>query len=106
MSEGHARKQDRDFQDEAAAVGLALVRLDSLLRSQNAAGRIPVRGITLRLGYTWGSDTLITVKGWDDDGGPAVAFHSADTASSALRGAINRLLNGQLDWKYDEFYQG
>lgn len=102
-----ARRAAGHYTEEIATnLGWALLELDRINMHANEAGHIPIRRISMRLGYTGQLETLVTVAGWDDDGTPTVAFHSADTASGALRGAINRYMNGQLDWKEDAYYKG
>lgn len=89
----------------AEPYGMALVRLDQIL-GVDFDERIPIRKINIRCGKTHHTETLVIVSAWDEDGLPAVAFHSADNAASAFMGTINRYLNGQLEWKEDAYYKG
>lgn len=105
MSNQYERDDGTDYEAEAIALGQAVRNLDRLLRRRHENGRLQVRKVNIRCGLTFQSETLVTIAGWDEDGMPAVAFHSADSVSGALRGALNRLLNGTLDWKEDAFYK-
>lgn len=48
-------------------------------------------------------ECLVVLTGYDGNGAPVVAFHTAVSATEAVVGAINRFQNGTLKWKEDEY---
>lgn len=86
-------------EDRTAA---ALRQLD-LMCMREYSGEYLVRAIKLRLGITDEIETLCIVEATDGSGQPVVGFNGAQTASEALVGAINRIRNGQMKWKVDEY---
>lgn len=76
-------------------IGLALSGYRSLA--------VDVVGISLRAPQTPGGDYLLTLRGQDADGSPVVAFHGSPDLGDAFRGAHNRLMNGSLKWRKDEY---
>lgn len=76
-------------------VGLAMTGHRSL--------SVDVVGLSVRGPQGPGGDFLITVRGLDEDGQAVVAFHGASDLAECLRGLSNRLLNGSLKWRSDQF---
>lgn len=101
----YRRAESHYTDDVALAIGWAVIALDEMNQRFDKNGRLPIRKVNIRCGLTFKTDSLVTLAGWDEDGMPSVTFHSADQMSSALRGIINRLLNGQADWREDAFYK-
>jgi hypothetical protein len=66
-------------------------------------GELELTGLKIRLGVVDHFDTMVVVTAQGGDGGPIVAFNSANLPSEAVAGAINRFLNGSLKWKVDEY---
>ena len=66
-------------------------------------GDVDVSGVKIKLGGADGMESLVIVTGRNGDGLPVVAFHSALGGLDALAGALNRLANGGLKWKEDEY---
>lgn len=79
----------------ADEIGLALAGYRSL--------SVEVIGLSIRPPQGQGGDFLITVRGLSADGGRVVAFHGSPDFGDALRGLHNRLLNGSLKWREDQF---
>jgi hypothetical protein len=67
---------------------------------------VDVVGISIRPPTVAGGDFLLTVRGTDEAGGPVVAFHGSPDLGEAFRGLDNRLLNGSLRWRPDQFAGG
>lgn len=78
-------------------VGLAMAGYRSL--------SVDIVGVSIRAPRVRGDDYLLTIRGLDEDGARVVAFHGAADLVEAFRGLQNRLLNGSLKWRIDN-YQG
>ena len=76
-------------------IGLALSGYRSL--------SVELVGIAVRSPQVLGGDFLLTLRGVDEAGQPVVAFHGSPDLADAFRGAHNRLMNGSLKWRKDEF---
>lgn len=83
-------------------VATALSLLDRMC-STRWGGEYELQTIKLRLGTTDEIETLCIVEGLGPDGSPVVAFNGAQTPSEALIGALNRIKNGQMKWRADEY---
>ena len=99
------RGGDAAWDRRKAKAGSAVMNLDRLTHP-SWSGEIEIVSFRLRLGQPGHEENLVVVQGVNGSGEPVVAFHSADEASDALVGAINRVLNGQLRWKADEYKAG
>lgn len=88
----------REIGKAADEIGLAMSGYRSLA--------VDVLAFSVRGPQAQGGDFLITVRGVDADGAPVVAFHGSPDLGEALRGLQNRLLNGSLRWRPDEYRGG
>jgi hypothetical protein len=52
-----------------------------------------------------GSPEIMVIVKAEVDGTLFVGFHSADTYGDALKGALERIQNGQLKWREDKPFQ-
>jgi len=96
----------RPSDDILLLVGELVAEIDRINAGTEPTGRLDIRSVKIRCGYPYRTDTLVILAGWDEDDAPAVAFHSADTVVSAVRGCLSRYVEGSLDWREDGFYQG
>lgn len=64
---------------------------------------VAVSGLSIRSPQVQGGDYLLTVRGTDEGGAPVVAFHGSPDLGEAFRGLHNRLMNGSLRWRPDEY---
>lgn len=64
---------------------------------------VEVVGLSIRPPTVDKPDFLVVLRGLDAEGAPVVAFHGADDLVGALGGAGERLRNGTLRWRPDEF---
>lgn len=103
------RGERRRRNDEAGGVGpaaeragKALAQLDRMC-STYWPGEFQIGSIKVRLGETDNTETLVIVCGELSDGTPVVGFSSALVPSEALVGAINRVVNGSMKWRDDDY---
>jgi len=82
--------------------GRAMAELDALCSGKRPSAP-ELRGLKVRLGVTDETETLVIVTAWDDAGAPIVGFSQGMTPSEALVGAINRVVNGSMKWKEDQY---
>jgi hypothetical protein len=61
-----------------------------------------MRAIRFRAPSVQGEEWLGIVTAWVDDNA-VVAFHRGDTLADCVRGTFNRMVNGKLRWKDDEY---
>lgn len=62
---------------------------------------VTITGISVRAPKERGDDFLITLRGEDGAGARVVAFHGSPDLLDAVRGAVNRIMNGSLKWRED-----
>jgi hypothetical protein len=86
----------------AKRVARALMELDRMC-DVDSGRQIELRALKMRLGETDHEETLVIVTAWDDAGAPIVCFSQGMTPSEALVGAINRIANGSVTWKEDQY---
>ncbi len=80
---------------------------ERLLAFESVADRQFDKGITIKSlkarcpqGETGGYLLVVTAVG---EGGPVVAFQDGDSLAEVIVGFINRLENGSVKWKEDQF---
>ncbi len=66
-------------------------------------GEVEIHSVRVRLGILDQLESLCVVIGTNADGLPVVGFNSALSPGEALMGALNRIENGQMKWKEDEY---
>lgn len=101
-------KQDEkmDRRDDAThkALGRALSLWNHVMSGQ-FRGTCEVLGLSIKRSTT-SDEYLVVVRGLaDDDGTPMVGFHAAVTPAEALAGAAQRIADGTLKWRVDEYRQ-
>lgn len=89
----------------AERAGRALAQLDRMC-SAYWPGEVLISTVKLRLGETDNTETLVVVCGELSDGTPVVGFSTALVPSEALVGAINRVVNGNMNWRQDDYRNG
>lgn len=67
---------------------------------------VDVTGFSVKAPVGSGGDFLITVRGFDEEGAPVVGFHGSVDLLDAICGAQNRVQNGTMKWKPDEWAKG
>jgi hypothetical protein len=97
-----------DSMTSAANYARAMVRLaEAITDFERQADRLSesdllITSMTIRCpGFDRG-DYLLVLRGTTPDGA-VVAFHNAPTLWETLEGAVNRLKNGSLKWKEDQY---
>jgi len=59
--------------------------------------------VVIKAPQWYGGEYFAVVTADGDDGAPVVAFHTAESLVGLLTGLGNRLRNGSLKWRADEF---
>ena len=88
--------------DNLAAIGEAIEYIDAAIAGYRQLAIRPT-GYTVRAPQSEGGELLAVVKGFDAEGTPCVAFHSAFGLGDLMRGVAGRLRNGTLKWKIDQY---
>jgi hypothetical protein len=83
-------------------MGDAMAVLDRLC-AKGAPGGVEMQGLKMRLGVTDSMPTLVIVMALDGEGAPIVGFNEAMSPAEALIGAVNRIANGSMKWKEDQY---
>lgn len=86
-------------------LGSSLMLLDHIT-STNWRGQVLLTGLSMRCPLEERGEFLVVLKGEDSDGAPVVGFHGAFSASEALVGAVERMNNGTIKWRIDQYAQG
>lgn len=85
-----------------AAAGKALMELGFVMAG-TWDWSVAVTGFSVRAPQSPGGDFLITIRALDHEGGPVVAWHGSPELGNAIQGLHNRLRNGSLKWRADEW---
>lgn len=85
-------------------LGECVMLLDDYVRGERGDGEF-LTEIRLKIRYETEGDILVVLKR-AHEGDKEIAFHSADNVAEAVKGAVNRMLNGSLTWREDEPYEG
>ena len=94
-----AQQASARFDKKAVRLAMELQVLDgNEFRYGVLIHRLSVRMIAVN-----SSDVLVTVAAEDDDGRRIVGFHADEDAYEALRGCLERIANGQMKWRPDEY---
>lgn len=83
-------------------IGLAAEKMDKYVTEGPDDDRI-ITGFNFKVRYDNQGDVLLVVRSRTVNG-EEVGFQSADTPTTALVSAINRIENGQFQWKEDVPY--
>lgn len=71
---------------------------------QGRLSEVDIKEIRVRAPRFDGDTVMVIMKG-TVDGVMVVGFHTADDAGTALKGALERAMNGQLKWREDRPWQ-
>jgi len=93
------RKQN-DLQPEK--LGWAILTIEAGIEGYRG-WQVEVTGFSVRAPLVQHGEYLMVIKGTDEAGGPIVAFHSSTSLADLFTGCANRLVNGSLKWRDDEF---
>jgi hypothetical protein len=96
--------RDRYGVEAQERAGRALAQLDRMCNYSQMANT-GLQRLSVRLGVVDHIETLVVVSIMDEDGEFWVGFNSSMLPSEAIVGAINRVLNGTMKWKEDEYRQ-
>jgi len=98
------RKGSREgaFGDEMRAVGEALLELGLAHERYKREGNELV-DIRLKAPSDEGGEWLVVIRA-SFEGTRYVGFHSSFRPEEAVRGAVNRVLNGQMKWREETPY--
>jgi hypothetical protein len=102
---GNTVRAQQVFDQQIQRLGLALGLLDHIC-SAGWTGEVELLNIKVRLGSPGGEETLVIVTGTWGDGTPVVAFHAAQSPSDAVAGCLNRIRNGTMKWREDQYAKG
>lgn len=95
------RKAEKAFDDYAQKCGEVLIMADRRFDNLAHAG-CEVVSLRVRFPENEDGDYLVTVRAVTEEG-YRVGFHGAETFQDALTGVLNRLYNGKMKWKEDEY---
>jgi len=98
---GNAMASQLAFQKIILAHGTALARIDHLV-AKGLAGDIHITTIRLRAPSVEGGEWLAVVKATTENGN-IVGFHGGTGLGDLVSGLANRLNNGSIKWKEDEY---
>jgi len=85
-----------------AKVARALIALGWLMERPDASGW-ELKGMSIRGPREGSADFLITLRALDPEGAPQVAFCGGSCIDDAVVNLQQRLDNGSLKWRPDEF---
>lgn len=97
-----------DSVTSAANYARAMVRLaEAIVDFERQADRLAetdlfIQSMTIRLPSYDRAEYLLVLRGTTPDGA-VVAFHNAPTLWETIEGTVNRLKNGSLKWKEDQY---
>jgi hypothetical protein len=64
---------------------------------------VEIQGFSIKPPQAEGGEFLLVLRGLDGEGRPVVAFHSATELCEVFAAVMNRLRNGTLTWRPDQF---
>lgn len=95
------QKANRTVEHLAQQIGMSVLNFERRIEQMSDAG-VTVRGMAVRLPTEEKPDYLITVRA-DGENAAMVAFSGGLTLAEVLRGTIERMGNGSLKWREDEY---
>lgn len=104
MTSGKEQQERAQYERYVRRLGYLVMAMDAWVGVPSGDGS-RITELRLRAARAPGEDCLVIVK-MLSDGRRWVAFHGAENPSDALRGALERLKNDQLQWKQDKYAQG
>ena len=82
-------------------LGVTVTMFERRLETMEDAGIFP-KSMLFKL-YTGDREDVFVVVKADSEGGPVVAFGGGMTLGEALRSTLERMYNGSIKWKADEY---
>lgn len=98
---GNAYAEQLELDRMLHKIGAAIMRGNSYMEKNAEAGTY-IRKISLASPWEKSGEWFVVITKYEE-GMPLVAFHSADTLQQAVVGLLNRLRNGSLKWRTDEY---
>lgn len=98
---GNTMQSQADFDHMLYKIGVAISRLERWCSTDVPEG-VYVKSIRLRAPQNPEGEWLAVVSISTENGGK-VGFHSAEDLTAVLSGLSNRLRNGSIKWKDDEY---
>lgn len=95
-------RAERSTSERNRRAGRALEMLGSRMSGGFNAGW-EIMGLSVRKPRIEGEDFLITVRALTPDGQPVVAFSGGAFLDDAFVTLVNRIANGTLKWREDQF---
>lgn len=99
--DGNAMESQRQHDHFIYSVGLSWMSMVSALKRLENRG-FYVHRITMR-GIEGDGGEILLILAADTDEGAFVAFHQVDSLETVWKSLTNRIENGSLKWKPDEF---
>lgn len=96
-----ATAQGHLMQQELVRLGAVLLSTNRWLDGARALG-VNIVSLKVRMPTTDRPECLVVVQA-EKEGKRLVGFHSSDTPSEAVRGAIARVENGTMVWRGDAY---
>jgi hypothetical protein len=90
------------YDDRSRKIGMALERLGRRF-ADDTLGAVMLTGFRVKGPTEGNAEFLLILWGLDHEGGPVVAFQSALELDEVFRGADNRMGNGTMKWRVDEY---
>ena len=95
------RDAERAFGQLAERAGTVLITADRHLDTLLDKG-VDVTAMRIKMPVEEGNDYFVIVQA-RVEGVASVGFHGSDTFAEAVVGALNRLYNGSISWREDEY---
>lgn len=92
---------DRAYQNAMMLLGAKVTEFDSLFDALWDKG-VYIRSLRFKLPTEDDPRYLVVIKA-DTEQGSVVGFHGDDGFAATLQGTLNRLRNGSIKWKVDEY---
>lgn len=102
LREARERKLLKAAETLIERLGEAVLHVDEYIRDP-ADGEHYISELRFRVRYDAEGDVLGVIKA-ETGAGKVIAFQSGDTVAEVLRGIVNRLRNGSLQWREDKPY--
>ena len=98
----NAKRGEQSLEDRWQAAGKAVDYLGLAMRDMRSLAVLPY-SFSVKAPTEEKPEFFMVVRGIDGEGRPVVAFHSSLELDTLFRGVEQRLLNGTLKWRDDEY---
>lgn len=95
------RKAEKAYEGHAQKLGQTLILSESMFDRMDERGD-DVTSMSVRFPTEESDDFLVTVR-MITDTDKVVGFHGGASFHEALRGTLNRLANGTMKWRHDDY---